>query len=105
MYNYKVNATGHVDLDSKESLIFLKLFPYVLATFALLGSFTKVMWELYDRNGYISLHQTTSQRFLFISFRLETTRSLVRRYTTAKNTVILENVKLRGLTSFVLHKN
>ena len=52
MYNYKVNATGHVDLDSKESLIFLKLFPYVLATFALLGSFTKVMWELYDRYGY-----------------------------------------------------
>ena len=39
------------------------------------------------------------------NFRLETTRSLVTRYTTDKNTVILENVKLHGLTSFVLHKN
>ena len=61
MYNYKVNATGHVDLDSKESLIFLKLFPYVLATFALLGSFTKVMWELYDRYGYSLVSTSTSE--------------------------------------------
>ena len=49
MYNYQVNETGGVDMDSKESLIFLKLFPYVLSTYALLGGFTKLMWELYDR--------------------------------------------------------
>ena len=49
MYNYQVNATGHVDLDSKESLVFLKLFPYVLSTYALLGGLSKIMWELYDR--------------------------------------------------------
>ena len=49
MYNYQVNATGHVDMESKESLVFLKLFPYVLSTYALLGGFTKLMWEMYDR--------------------------------------------------------
>jgi len=50
MYHYQVNRlNGTVDHDSKESLIFLKLFPYVLTTFSLLGGFTKGLWELYDR--------------------------------------------------------
>ena len=50
MYHYQVNRqNGTLDADSKESLIFLKLFPYVLTTFSLLGGFTKGLWELYDR--------------------------------------------------------
>ena len=37
--------------DSKNSLIFLKLFPFVLTTFSLLGGFTKGLWELYNRRN------------------------------------------------------
>jgi len=52
MYDYEVNQTsGYVDKDSKNSLIFLKLFPFVLTTFSLLGGFTKGLWELYNRRN------------------------------------------------------
>ena len=32
-------------------MIFLKLFPFVLTTFSLLGGFTKGLWELYNRRN------------------------------------------------------
>ena len=46
MYDYEVNrTTGEVDKDSKESLVFIKLFPYVLASFAMLAGFTQFIWK------------------------------------------------------------
>ena len=49
MYDYEVNeTTGYVNKDSKTSLIFIKLFPFILSTFALVGGLTKIFWEIYD---------------------------------------------------------
>ena len=55
--------------DSKNSLIFLKLFPFVLTTFSLLGGFTKGLWELYNRRNSsqvypISIHFRPNIRVL-----------------------------------------
>ena len=41
-------TTGYVNKDSKTSLIFIKLFPFILSTFALVGGLTKIFWEIYD---------------------------------------------------------
>ena len=49
MYDYSVNeTTGYVEKSSKESIVFIKLFPFVLSTFALIGGITKVYWEIHD---------------------------------------------------------
>ena len=49
MYDYSVNeTTGYVEESSKESIVFIKLFPFVLSTFALIGGITKVYWEIHD---------------------------------------------------------
>ena len=50
MYDYEVNkTTGEVDKDSKESLVFIKLFPYALATFAMLAGLGQFIWEVFNR--------------------------------------------------------
>ena len=49
MYDYRVNETnGQVDLTTKQSLKFIKLFPFVLSTFALIGGLTKILWAMHD---------------------------------------------------------
>ena len=48
MYNYDVSVDGKIDLDSKESLVYIKLFPFVQITLIVLGGLMKGLWELYN---------------------------------------------------------
>ena len=48
MYNYDVSNDGKVDLNSKESLVYIKLFPFVQITLIVLGGLMKGLWELYN---------------------------------------------------------
>ena len=48
MYNYDVSNDGKVDLNSKESLVYIKLFPFVQITLIVLGGLMKGLWESYN---------------------------------------------------------
>ena len=48
MYSYDVSNDGKVDLNSKESLVYIKLFPFVQITLIVLGGLMKGLWESYN---------------------------------------------------------
>ncbi|CBY16423.1 unnamed protein product, partial [Oikopleura dioica] len=46
MAHYEVDEIGIVDFDSKTTLRFLKLFPYILLALTTLGAWTGICWEM-----------------------------------------------------------
>ncbi|CAG5079194.1 Oidioi.mRNA.OKI2018_I69.PAR.g9193.t1.cds [Oikopleura dioica] len=46
MAHYEVDEFGNVDLESKTTLRFLKLFPYILLALTTLGAWTGICWEI-----------------------------------------------------------